>query len=138
MSLSRKAGSQAGWALIAGGVNAARVEVHRLHQLVAKVLRLVEKSPEKEHLYQIAGDLITSIPKRIERIEQQLDETGYALSLMGKEHLKDRLPVSQRALIDATVEGVPAFGVPMHRDSARRVFERYLSNRVARRFVERV
>jgi hypothetical protein len=137
MSLSRKAGSQAGWALISGGVNAARVEAHRLHQLVEKVLRLVESSSEKEHLFQVAGDLIIGIPKRIERIEQQLDETGYALSIMGKEHLKDRLPISERTKVEETVEGVPAFGSPMHHDSAVRVLERYLAQRVARRHAER-
>jgi hypothetical protein len=136
MTFSRKAGSQAGWALISGGVNAARVETHRLHQLVEKVLRLVENSSEKEHLYQVAGDLILGIPKRIERIEQQLDETGYALSIMGKEHLKDRLPLSQRALVEETVEGVPAFGVSMRRDSVARVLERYIAQRVARRHAE--
>jgi hypothetical protein len=137
MTFSRKAGSQAGWALISGGVNAARVEAHRLHQLVEKVLRLVENSSEKEHLFQVAGDLIVSVPKRIERIEQQLDETSYALSIMGKEHLKDRLPISQRSLVEETVEGVPAFGVSMHRDSTARVLKRYLAQRVARRYAEK-
>jgi hypothetical protein len=133
MSFSRKAGSQAGWALITGGVNAARVEAHRLHQLLNKVLALVESSSEKEHLYQVAGDLIMSFPVALERLEQQLDETGYALSVMGKDHLKERLPLSRRNLVDETVEGARAFGVPMVHQSAARVAERYLARRVARR-----
>ena len=133
MAFSRKAGSQAGWALIAGGVNAARIEAHRIHQLLTKVMELVEKSPAKEHLYQVAGDLIVNLPKRIENLESQLDETSYALTVMGKDHLRDRLPLSRRNLVDETVEGVPAYGVPMFRQSARRVAQRHMARRVARR-----
>ena len=137
MSFSRNAGSQAGWALISGGVNAARVEAHRIHQMLNKVLELVESSPEKEHLYRAAGDLIVDIPRRLEKLEGKLDETGYALSIMGKSHLKDRLPVSSRNLVDETVEGAKAFGVPMRRDSAHRVLERHVARRVARRHLGR-
>ena len=64
MSFSHSAGSQAGWALIAGGVNAARVDAHRLHQYVTKILKIVETSPEKEHLYRMAGDLIVATAGR--------------------------------------------------------------------------
>lgn len=133
MSFSRNAGSQAGWALITGGVNAARVETHRLHLLLNKVLALVESSPQKKHLYQVAGDMIVNFPKMVEKIELQLDETAYALSIMGKDHLKDRLPLSRRNVVDQTVEGTRAFGVPMPRTSTERVLEKYLARRVARR-----
>jgi hypothetical protein len=122
----KNAGSQAGWALITGGVNSARVDVHRLHQLVLKVLKLVDTSPEKEHLYRVAGDLILGIPQKIERIEQQLDETSYALACMGEEHLKDRLPVSSRAKVEETIEGAPTFEAPMLHQSASRVAHRFL------------
>ena len=136
MSFSRNAGSQAGWALIAGGVNAARVDAHRLHQLLNKVLALVEASPKKEHLYRVAGDMIVSFPKTIEKIEQQLDETAYALTIMGKDHLQDRLPLSRRNVVDQTGEGAKAFGVPMPRTSAERVLEKYVARRVAKRHAE--
>lgn len=133
MSFSHSAGSQAGWALIAGGVNAARVDAHRLHQYVTKILKLVETSPEKEHLYRVAGDLIVDFPKRLEKLEQQLDETGYALSVMGKDHLKDRLDITRRNRVEETVEGAPAFGGPMFRQTVERVAERHMARRVARR-----
>jgi hypothetical protein len=136
MSFSRKAGSQAGWALITGGVNSARVDAHRLHQLLNKVLALVESSPQREHLYQVAGDLIVDLPRCVGRLEEQLDETGYALSLMGKDHLKDRLPISRRNTVEQTVEGTPAFGAPMPRTSAERVLERYIARQVAERHAE--
>lgn len=137
MSISRNAGSQAGWALIAGGVSAARVEAHRLHQLLNKILKLVESSSQREHLYQVAGDIIVAFPKRLELLEQQLDETNYALSVMGKDHLKERLPISSRNKVEETVEGSPAFGSPMLRQTAKRVLQRHLAKRVAQRHSER-
>lgn len=134
MSFSRTAGSQAGWALIAGGVNAARVEAHQLHQYVSKILDLVEKSREREHLYQVAGDIIVDFPRRLERLEEQLDELGYALSVMGKDHLRDRLSLSRRNRVDQTVEGAPSFKGPMFRMTAS-VVQRHLARRVARRYL---
>jgi len=116
-------------------VNAARVEAHRLHQYLAKILKLVEQSPEREYLYQVAGDLIVDFPKRFEKLEQQLDETSYALAVMGTDHLKDRLPITRRNRVDETVEGAPAFGAPMLRQTAERVAERYMVRRVARRYL---
>jgi len=126
MPSDKRAGSQAGWALISGGVNAARVDVHRLHQLLLRVEKLVDTSTKKDHIHQVAGDLLMSIPQVCERIEAQLDETSYALALMGKEHLKDRLPLSSRSKVDATIEGNSAFSAPMVRDSAQRVASRWL------------
>jgi len=137
MSISRSAGSQAGWALITGGVSAARVEAHRLHQLLTKVLKLVETSPAKEHLYQVAGDIIVDFPKRLEMLEAQLDEINYALSVMGKDHLRERLPLTRRNRVDETIEGARAFGAPMLRMTAKRVFHRHLARRVARRHLRR-
>ena len=136
MTIQRKAGSQAGWALITGGVNAARVQAHRIHQLLDKVLKLVETSEEREHLYQVAGDLIVCIPKQLEDLEQQLDETSYALSVMGQDHLKDRLPLSRRNRVDETAEGARAFGAPMLHESARRVAQMHMARRVARRYLK--
>lgn len=110
-----------------GGVNAARVDAHRVHQLLNKVLALVEHSKAKDHIYQVAGDLIQAIPHRVETLETNLDTVSYALSMMGEDHLKDRLPISFRALVEETVEGAKAFGAPRHLESsASRVAHRYL------------
>jgi hypothetical protein len=137
MVASKKAGSQAGFALISGGVADVRVQVHVLHQLVNKVLRLVESSSAREHLYQVAGDLIMNIPTRISRIEDRLDETSYALALMGEDHLKDRLPLRRRTLVEEAVDGAPAFESGVLRRSAERVLLRHLARRVARRHLGR-
>lgn len=124
----RQANSQAGWALVTGGVATARVEVHRLHQILNKVKTIVDRSPAKERIYQVAGDLIEASVRRLETTERALDVTTYALSKMGEDHLKDRLPISQRALVDETVEAAKAFSPALVRESAlaHRVFMAYM------------
>lgn len=100
-----------------------------MHQLLNKVLSIVDNSSEKEHLYQVAGDLIQAIPNRLESLETILDAAGYALSKMGEDHLKFNLPISYRALVEETVEGAKAFSTPMLHQSAERVAKAYLKKR---------
>ena len=85
------------------------------------------------HLYQVCGDIIVAFPKLLQDLEDQLDETSYALSIMGKDHLRDRLSVTRRNRVDESVEGAPAFGTLMLRQTASRVAERHMALRVARR-----
>jgi len=104
----KTASSQAAWALITEGVVAARVEAHRLKHLVNRALQLVEKSSHKEHLHQVAGDLLEAAPRRLERLEIDLDRTSLALSKMGEKFLEARLPLQDKVQVDEAVQ--PAFG----------------------------
>lgn len=125
---TKEAGSsQAAWALLTEGVTAARIEAHRLRAMISRVLQLVESSEAKEHLYQVAGDLIMSAPGRMEKLEMHLDRTSYALSVLGEESLRDTLPLHDRKIVDEAVErSKPLFGPQVPRSSAERVAERYL------------
>lgn len=121
--------SQAAWALLTEGVTSARLETHRLRHQVARVLKLVENSSAKAHLYEVAGDIIQAIPKRLEALETDLDRTSYALSIIGGEHLRDRLPLADRKLVDESVEKTrPLFG-PMLSRSAVRIADRWSDRR---------
>ena len=77
------ASSEVAWALLMEGVTEARVELHRLKHLTSRCMKLVESSTSRDHLYQVAGDIIQDVPKRISRIENVLDRTALALSGMG-------------------------------------------------------
>ncbi len=104
----KEASSQAAWALITEGVAAARVEAHRLKHLINRGLKLVERSDYTEHLNQVAGDLIKGAPRRLERLELDLDRTALALSKMGEKFLEARLPLHDKTMVDEAV--LPAFG----------------------------
>lgn len=126
--MKKEAGSsQAAWALLTEGVAAARVEAHRLRNHVSRALKLVEQSSAKEHIYEVAGDLLLAVPKRLEALETDLDRTSYALAVLGEDTLRDQLPLSDRKVVDEAVERAkPIFGPGLSRSS--RVADAYLRN----------
>lgn len=91
-----------------------------------RALKLVEASEEREHLHAVAGDIIHAMPKRLDRLEVDLDRTALALSRMGKEFLEARLSLSDKMMVEEAVQS--AFGGGQVRQS--------IEARVARRWVE--
>lgn len=123
--LNKSASSQATWALLTEGVTRARLESHRIRHMLNRVLKLVEDSEEKDHIYQIAGDVIVGVPERMDQLDVALDRTGLALSRMGIDFLDSRLSLSDKRLVEDAVSS--AFGKPQHRESAEeRVASKYL------------
>jgi hypothetical protein len=121
--------------LLAEGVAASRLEAHRLHHLVTRALKIVKESPEREHIYQVAGDIIQVAPRRVETLERHLDRLSYVLSVLGSDHLRDLLPISDRAIVDDAVAGSGSFGPAMSKSSAARVAEQYLARRIALQYL---
>lgn len=118
--------SYASWALLSEGVSSARVEAYRLRHLVNRAMALIEKSVAKDHLYQVAGDIIVGLPERLDRIENTLDRTSYALSKMGDAHLKQRLPIHDREMVEESIERADMLNPSMSR----------MSSNVAQRFLD--
>lgn len=121
--MDKKASSAAAWALLTEGVTSARLEAHRFRHLVTRAINLVESSEQKEHLFQVAGDLITAIPARLQNLETDLDRTALALSKMGDEFLSARLPLSDKTYIEESIEPAGDF---RQRQSAQRVAARWM------------
>lgn len=109
--------TQVAWALLTEGVAKARLDAHRLRHLLTRAQTLVEKSEAKEHFYQQAGDLLLSIPTRMDALERTLDRTSYALSILGADHLRDRLSMSERSLVDDATFSAKPFGGTSPRSS---------------------
>lgn len=110
---NKTASSQAAWALLTEGVTSARVEAHRLSHMVHRALKLIEQSEQSEHIHQVAGDIIQGVPRRLERLEIDLDRTALALSKMGESFLEARLPLDDKTRVDQAV--LPAFGGGGHK-----------------------
>jgi len=128
MSTHRDASSQAAWALLTEGVTKARLELHRLQHLINRATKLIDNSEEKEHIYQVAGDILSAVPTRMDKLGIALDRTSLALARMGEEFLKSRLPLSEKMMVDEAVGA--AFGTGMKRSN--KVVER-----LTRRYLER-
>lgn len=127
MAQDKQAGqTQVAWALLTEAAAEARLDAHRIRHLVERVLVLVEKSKAKEHLYQVAGDIIQAAPRRMDHLETTLDRLSYALSVLGKEHLRERLPMDDRALVDDAIHRAKPFKTPHLERSTSRVALAYL------------
>lgn len=123
MVRNKQAGqTQVAWALLSEATAAARLEAHRLRHLVHRGMTLVDESPEKDHIYQVAGDLMMAVPRRLEALETHLDRLSYSLSVLGTDHLRERLPMSDRVLVDEAAHKSRPF-------SASRVADRFLNQR---------
>lgn len=125
----KSASSQAAWALLTEGVTKARVEAHRLQHMVTRAMKLVEASPEKDHLYEVAGDIISGVPNRLDSLNMALDRTGLALSKMGVEFLDSRLPLSEKTMVDEAVASAFGGGGGGRQSLADRVAHRYLTEK---------
>ena len=125
--------TQVAWALLSEAASAARLEVHRIRHLTSRANKLVDDSEAKDHIYQVAGDLILTFPRRLEALETHLDRLSYALSVLGTDHLRDRLPMSDRALVDESTHKARPFTSPSLPRSTSRVARRYLEKHSERR-----
>jgi len=123
----RTASSQVSWSLLTEGVTQARLETHRLRLMIDRAMTLVETSPFKEHLWQVAGDLIQGFPQRLSDIERALDRTSYALVVMGEDFLRGRIPADDRYVVDEATKTHP-YAAPRQKGEA-------MAERVARRFM---
>jgi hypothetical protein len=123
---TKKANSQAAWALLTEGVTSARLEAHRLQHMINRASQLVEKSEQRDHLYEVAGDVIVALPERLNHLITDLDRTSLALSRMGQDFLESRLSLSDKNLVEESISS--AFGKSRPKEShvARRVARRYL------------
>ncbi len=92
---------------------------------------MIESSDAKDHIYQMAGDLIFATPKRLTQLERHLDRTSLALSKMGEEFLGARLPLTDKTVVEEAVESA-GFVSPGRHKSARRVAARWLGRVAAR------
>lgn len=128
---NKKASSEAAWALLTEGIAQARLDAHRLRHLVSRAESLVEGSPQREHLYQVAGDVILDVPERLRKLEVVLDRTLLAMSKMGEDFFSARLPLSEKNLVDEAID--PAFGGNKKiRQSAKRLARLWLTRRYQR------
>lgn len=111
--------------VISEGVSSSRVSLHKLQHLVKRALSLVESSEKKDHLYQVAGDIIGAVPDQLTEIERSLDRTLYALSVLGRDSLRSQIPLSDREAVDVIMESVTD---PPDKPSPKRVAKRKLND----------
>jgi hypothetical protein len=69
----------------------ARLRCAQLKRYIDQAMHLVEKSEQKGHVYEVAGDLLYAIPDVLFRLDKALDATALAASRLDYEELKQEL-----------------------------------------------
>lgn len=69
----------------------ARMRCAQLKDLVAKATSLVESSPEKDHIFEVAAHLIHGIPDTLFRLDKALDAAAMSASRLDYEEIKQNL-----------------------------------------------
>lgn len=109
--------------------------------MLNRVLVLVEASEKRDHLYEVAGDIIVDFPQHLQRLEQHLDRLNYALASVGQKQYRDRIPLSDRYKVDYAMQDARLplvsedaqgqFPPPAPATAAQRVAQRYAMQRKA-------
>lgn len=104
--MQKQSSSEAAWSLLSGAVSDARVEAHRLRHLVNRGLKIVDglDKAQKESVYQLAGDLVDAVPSRLTKLENLLNKTSYALTMMGEDFFSSRLSLEDKTEVKEAVE----------------------------------
>lgn len=130
---NKRASSQASWSILAGGVSEARVEAYRLHLAINQMIEALKNSPAIEEIYRLTGDNFLTIPDALANIERHLDRTNYALITMGSDFYRQRLPHSDREMVDLVSKYNPAPSAARYKSSARLASEmREMRERITR------
>lgn len=132
---SASTGTPLAWSLLTEGATNASLEAHRLRQMVNRLLVLVEASEKRDHLYEVAGDIIVDFPRHLQHLERHLDRLNYALASVGKKQYRDRIPLTDRYKVDYAMqdaafplvsdESQSPFPPPKPETAAQRVAHRY-------------
>lgn len=69
----------------------ARLRCEQLKKFVSQVVRIISTSPQRDHLYEIAGDAIYGIPDALFKLDKALGATALAASRLDYEELKAQL-----------------------------------------------
>lgn len=137
MSTRKRASSQASWSILVEGVAASRVEAHRVRAYVNQLVKAIESSPAKEEIYRLCGDTFLGIPKSVENMERYLDRTNYALITMGADFYRQRLPHSDRELVDMAAKFNPTPSATIYKDSSIHVAGKVVEDKFGNEFYPR-
>jgi len=69
----------------------ARLHVEELKHLCVRAVDLVNASRQRDHLYAIAGDILTAIPNTLMKLQRSLDAAAMAVNKIDYEELRQVL-----------------------------------------------
>lgn len=96
-------------AYIQDELSTARLAVDELKNGIVKAINLVNASTKRDHIYGVAGDIITSIPQSLVKLEKALNTAALCVSKQDYEELRqtirpDKVDELERILDDVRLK----------------------------------
>lgn len=103
----RKSGSKDGGIIyLVEELSDARMRAEQLSRLLDRARSVVESSDEKEHIYEVAGGLITEIPEVMFKMLQAIRAAAYSASKLDYEVLKSQILPEKSQELDEVLSDV--------------------------------
>lgn len=117
----------------------ARMRCDQLKRYIAEAVKLVNKSDNRDGVYEVAGNLLYGIPEALFKLDKALDATALAASRMDYEELKTNLKPEKVNELEEILEDIRIRRVDhrsdettTHREkTAMRKFKAAAQNRIA-------
>ncbi len=84
----------------------ARLRASQLKQYVAAAQELVEKSEKKDHIHEVAADILHGLPDTLFKLDKALDAAAMAASRMDYEEIKQGLKPEKAEELERVLEDV--------------------------------
>lgn len=96
----------------------ARLNCAQLTHYIDLARQIIEKSPEKDHIFEVAGHLLQAIPEHLFKLEKSLQAVALAADRLDYEEIKqdlkpDKVEELERVLRDVRIRTVPHRSEPM-------------------------
>jgi hypothetical protein len=84
----------------------ARLRCEQLKQFVSQAVRIVGQSAEKDHFYEVAGDILYGLPEALFKLDKALDATALAASRLDYEELRSQLKPEKVTELETALRNV--------------------------------
>lgn len=101
----------------------ARLRCGQLKKYVDEAVKLIEKSDQKDHFFEVAGHLLYGIPDTLLRLEKALNASAMAVSRWDYEDTKDELRPEKAEQLEAALEDVRVRRVQRRTETATQALE---------------
>lgn len=104
---SKKAKSMAGALVyLVDELGDARLFANKLKHYLDDAIKIIEASPNKEHIFEVAGHLLTEVPETFSKMEGALQAAALAASRLDYETIKESLMPNKAEDLEEALEDV--------------------------------
>ena len=98
-------------ALLQEALATSKLSLDKLQEFNLRIQELVKESPARDHLYEVAGDIIMGVPSILESLDDALSKASLVASAMTQDLLQTKLPIEDLQKLDLVEKVATRFRV---------------------------